>query len=56
MTTFPVVAWNAPYYSRCDFRVVDEKDWTPGLRTIRKRESVYGMHWWPRVCMLRTLP
>lgn len=56
LTTFRDVAWNAPYYSRCGFRVLDESEWTPGLRAIRDREAAHGMDRWPRVCMLRTLP
>jgi GNAT superfamily N-acetyltransferase len=53
LTTFAEVPWNAPYYRRCGFRVLDERDWTPGLRAIRAREAAIGLDRWPRVCMRR---
>ena len=55
LTTFADVPWNAPYYRRCGFRVVEEHDWTPGLRAIREREAAHGLDRWPRVCMRRDL-
>ena len=55
LTTFEHVPWNAPYYRRCGFRVLDEADWTPGLRAIREREASHGLDRWPRVCMRRDL-
>ena len=56
LTTFEHVPWNAPYYRRCGFRVLDEREWTPGLRAIRAREAAHGLDRWPRVCMRRDLP
>lgn len=56
LTTFAEVPWNAPYYRRCGFRVLDEHEWTPGLRVIRERETAHGLDRWPRVCMRRDLP
>lgn len=53
LTTFADVPWNAPYYRRCGFRVLDEPEWTPGLRAIRAREAAHGLDRWPRVCMRR---
>ena len=53
LTTFADVPWNAPYYRRCGFRVLDEREWTPGLRAIREREAAHGLDRWPRVCMRR---
>ncbi|NLT57284.1 MAG: GNAT family N-acetyltransferase [Actinomycetales bacterium] len=53
LTTFRDVPWNAPYYARCGFQVVDEADVTPGLRAARDREAAHGMDRWPRVCMRR---
>jgi hypothetical protein len=53
--TFEHVPWNAPYYRRCGFRVLDEREWTPGLRAIREREAVHGLDRWPRVCMRKDL-
>jgi GNAT superfamily N-acetyltransferase len=56
LTTFGHVPWNAPYYRRCGFRVMDQREWTPGLRAIREREAAQGLDRWPRVCMLKDLP
>jgi GNAT superfamily N-acetyltransferase len=56
LTTFAHVPWNAPYYRRCGFRVLDEHGWTPGLRALREREAAHGLDRWPRVCMRRDLP
>ncbi|WP_338674077.1 GNAT family N-acetyltransferase [Streptomyces sp. SCSIO 30461] len=55
LTTFADVPWNAPYYLRCGFQLLDDDRLTPGLRTIRERESEHGLDRWPRVCMRRTL-
>ena len=55
LTTFEHVPWNAPYYRRCGFRVLDPVAWTPGLRAIREREAAHGLDRWPRVCMRRDL-
>lgn len=55
LTTFADVPWNAPYYSRCGFRPIDDGELTPGLREIRRREAVHGLDRWPRVCMRRNL-
>jgi len=53
LTTFADVPWNAPYYARCGFRVLDGAEITPGLRAIRHREAALGLDRWPRVCMRR---
>lgn len=55
LTTFTHVPWNAPYYARCGFEVLDESTLGPGLRDIREREAVHGLDRWPRVCMRRAL-
>ncbi|MET8306384.1 GNAT family N-acetyltransferase [Micromonospora sp. NPDC005173] len=55
LATFAEVPWNGPYYLRCGFRVLDESQWTPGLRAIRRREAAHGLDRWPRVCMRRDL-
>jgi GNAT superfamily N-acetyltransferase len=55
LTTFADVPWNAPYYVRCGFRVLEDGEVTAGLRAIRKREASFGMDRWPRVCMRRDL-
>jgi ribosomal protein S18 acetylase RimI-like enzyme len=53
LTTFADVPWNAPYYQRCGFRVLDDAEVTAGLRAIRQREAGVGLDQWPRVCMRR---
>jgi GNAT superfamily N-acetyltransferase len=53
LTTFTEVPWNAPYYTRLGFRVLDEAELTPGLRRIRAHEAELGLDAWPRVCMRR---
>lgn len=55
LTTFTDVPWNAPYYLRCGFRVLDDKEIGRGLREIRRRERAHGLDRWPRVCMRRDL-
>jgi GNAT superfamily N-acetyltransferase len=56
LTTFADVPWNAPYYTRCGFRVLHDADITPGLRAIRHHEATLGLDRWPRVCMRRDTP
>jgi GNAT superfamily N-acetyltransferase len=53
LTTFAEVAWNAPYYRRLGFRVLDETEATPGLREKRVEEAAHGLDRWPRLCMRR---
>jgi GNAT superfamily N-acetyltransferase len=53
LTTFAEVPWNAPYYARLGFTVVDDLSLSPGLREITRREAAHGLHRWPRVCMRR---
>ncbi len=55
LTTFAEVPWNAPYYRRCGFRVLDDAEVTVGLCAIRQREAAAGVDRWPRVCMRRDL-
>lgn len=55
LTTFAEVPWNAPYYARCGFRVLDDSELSPGMRAIREREIAHGLHRWPRVFMRRDL-
>jgi GNAT superfamily N-acetyltransferase len=55
LTTFAQVPWNAPYYARCGFQLMDDTRLTPGLRKIREREPALGLDRWPRVCMRRAL-
>ncbi|MFJ4942033.1 GNAT family N-acetyltransferase [Streptomyces albidoflavus] len=53
LTTFTEVPWNAPYYERCGFRLLAERELTPGLREIRRAEAAHGLDRWPRCCMRR---
>jgi ribosomal protein S18 acetylase RimI-like enzyme len=55
LTTFAEVAWNAPYYRRCGFVVMDDGALLPGLRAVRDHEIAAGLDRWPRVCMRRPL-
>jgi GNAT superfamily N-acetyltransferase len=55
LTTFTHVPWNAPYYARCGFQLMDDSRLTPGLRKIREREAAHGLDRWPRTCMRRPL-
>jgi ribosomal protein S18 acetylase RimI-like enzyme len=55
LTTFTEVPWNAPYYARCGFRVLDDSELSPGMQAIRDREIAHGLHRWPRVYMRRDL-
>lgn len=56
LTTFRDVPWNAPYYARLGFAVVDDADLGPGLRAIRAVEAELGLDHWPRVVMTRHVP
>ncbi|HWB36699.1 MAG TPA: GNAT family N-acetyltransferase, partial [Rugosimonospora sp.] len=46
LTTFRDVPWNEPYYERCGFEVVPEREWTDGLRRIREQEAAHGLDRW----------
>jgi len=55
LTTYRDVPWNAPYYSRCAFRVLDEAELGPELRAKRDAETAHGLDPALRVCMRRDL-
>ena len=55
LTTFAEVPWNAPYYARCGFRVLEDSELSPGMRAVSDREIAHGLHRWPRVYMRRDL-
>ena len=55
LAAFAEVPWNAPYYARCGFRVLDDTELSPGLRAVKDREAAHGLHRWPRVFMRRDL-
>ena len=50
LTTFRDVPWNAPFYRRVGFEVVDDP--TPGLAAVRAAERAEGLDGFgPRVAM-----
>jgi GNAT superfamily N-acetyltransferase len=51
LTTFRDVPWNAPYYLRCGFTVLDDPG--PELRALVAEEATYGLDPTIRVCMIR---
>lgn len=55
LCTFLEVPWNAPYYARCGFRLLEDRELTPGLRRLREHEGELGLDRWPRSCMRRDL-
>ncbi|MEV6876968.1 GNAT family N-acetyltransferase [Amycolatopsis sp. NPDC051128] len=55
LTTFAAVPWNAPYYERLRFRVLEDAEIGDGLREIRRAEVARGLDAWPRVAMIRPL-
>jgi len=55
LTTFSAVPWNAPYYERLRFRVLEEAEIGAGLREIRRAEAARGLDAWPRVAMIQPL-
>lgn len=54
LTTFEHVPWNAPYYQRLGFHIVEDADLSSGLRAIREAEAARGLDRWPRVAMMRS--
>lgn len=55
LTTFADVPWNAPYYTRLGFSVVEGDALTAGLRRIRDHEAALWPDAWPRVVMRRAV-
>jgi len=55
LTTYLTVPWNAPYYVRLGFRILDDTECTPELRDIRSEETERGLDLRPRVAMRRDL-
>ena len=43
LSTLPEVPWNAPFYRKLGFRVLDEVALTPGLAAIRERELAFSL-------------
>ena len=51
LTTFRDVAWNAPFYARLGFAVVDRDHWPPAIATIVAGEAARGLDPSTRVVM-----
>lgn len=43
MTTFPNIPWNAPIFERMGFRIMQERELTPGLLALRREEVESGL-------------
>ena len=53
LTTFRHVPFNAPLYAKRGFAVLDEAQWTAGLRAVVAREAAHGLDVTQRVVMRR---
>nr|WP_245674720.1 GNAT family N-acetyltransferase [Herbidospora cretacea] len=53
LTTFRDVPWNAPWYARRGFEVLDPAEWGPELRALVAHERELGIEVAPRVVMRR---
>ena len=53
LTTFRAVPWNAPYYEKNGFRVMDDAEIGPEMRDLRALEAEHGLDPTQRVCMRR---
>lgn len=56
LTTFRDVAWNAPFYARLGYDILDVGADRPGLGGIIADEIAAGIHAAPRVAMRKILP
>ncbi len=56
LTTFRDVPFNAPFYARVGFQVVDEPHLSPRLARIRQDERRNGTELAPRVAMILEVP
>lgn len=56
LTTFRDVPWNAPYYARLGFRVLDPRTLGPGLAALVEHEAARGLPPVLRVVMRRAVP
>lgn len=55
LTTFRDVAFNAPFYARHGFVVLNDEDLTEGLRAVVAKEAADGLDTTARVVMSRAL-
>jgi GNAT superfamily N-acetyltransferase len=53
LTTERDVPWNAPFYARLGFTILEPDDWTDGLRQIVAHEAERGLAIETRVVMIR---
>ncbi len=53
LTTFRDVPWNAPWYARRGFEVLDPAEWGPELEALVAHERELGIEVAPRVVMRR---
>lgn len=56
LTTFRTVPWNAPYYARLGFRILEPGEIGPELRMEIMRQREYGLDISARVAMRRPVP
>ena len=43
LSTFRDIAWNAPFYASCGFRILDESEWTPAFYLAHYHEEELGL-------------
>lgn len=43
LSTFEDVAWNAPFYKRHGYEIVERPNWTPGLHILHEHEVHAGL-------------
>lgn len=55
LTTFRDVPFNAPLYARRGFAIVEEAEWTDGLRAVVASEAAHGLDVTARVVMRRAV-
>lgn len=55
LSTFRDLPWNAPFYSKLGFRILDESELTIGFQQIRRQELEAGLPISDRVIMYRNL-
>jgi predicted N-acetyltransferase YhbS len=55
LSTFRDLAWNAPFYSKLGFRILDESELSMGFQQIRQQELEAGLPISARVIMSRKL-
>jgi GNAT superfamily N-acetyltransferase len=56
LSTFRDLPWNAPFYAKLGFRILDEAELTPGFQQIRAHEREAGLPIVDRVIMQCDLP